>query len=39
MQMFLTGVLLGFIVSLLLCDDLAERKLNNYLKEKENTND
>lgn len=36
MQMFLIGLLLGFILAFLLFDDLAERKLNHYLSEKEN---
>jgi hypothetical protein len=34
MQMLLTGALLGFIIRMLLADDLAERKIRYYLDEK-----
>lgn len=35
MRIFLGGFLIGFIMALTLFDDLGERKLNNYLKERE----
>lgn len=34
MQMLLTGVLLGFITGYAIADDIAERKINAYLEEK-----
>ncbi len=36
MQMLLIGFVFGFALAFLLFDDLAERKLNHYLSEKEN---
>ena len=38
MQLLLSGFVLGFTLALMICDDLAERKLNNYLKEQKNKN-
>lgn len=34
MQMLLSGFLLGFTISFLLFDDLAERKLRKYIEEE-----
>lgn len=38
MQLLLSGFVFGFVLALMICDDLAERKLNNYLKEQKDKN-
>lgn len=39
MQMLLSGFLLGFTISFLLFDDLAERKLRKYIEEEKRIKD